>query len=77
MTREDMAEIIERCDERYVKREDCDTDMSSLEKKLHNDDKRLALIEHQLKINNWLIKTVLTAVIAELVVMVVRLVTGG
>jgi hypothetical protein len=39
---------IERLKEIFVTKDKCDTDMSSMDKKLSNDDKRLAVMEQQI-----------------------------
>ena len=57
-------ELIEIFDARYVKQTDCDSTTHEIEKKLANDDKRLAVIELQVKINNWLSLAIASGVIA-------------
>ena len=64
MTKE---EIIELCDSRYKRREDCEADMADVNKKLANDDKRLAVIEFQIKLNNWLTAAIAGGIVALLV----------
>ena len=39
---------IERLKEIFVTKDKCDTDMSSMDNKLSNDDKRLAVMEQQI-----------------------------
>ncbi len=51
-------------DIRYVSCEECDRRMKEHEGKLGALDRRLALIELQMKINNWLSLTIAGGVIA-------------
>lgn len=73
MNHDEILELQEHFDTRYKKREDCDSDMEEVEKKLANDDKRLAVIELQVKINNWLTAAIASGIIA----LVVRSFFGG
>lgn len=73
MTHDEILELQEKFDARYKKREDCDSDMDDVNKKLANDDKRLAVIELQVKINNWLTAAIASGIIA----LVVRSFFGG
>ena len=66
-------EIFEMCDARYVKKDACDARTQKIERKLSNDDKRLAVIELQIKINNWLSLAIAGGVIA----LVVKIFLGG
>lgn len=69
----DRDELTAYYDGRYVKREDCDDRQADVSSKLHNDDKRLAVIEYQQKVNNWL-----TALIASgIVALVIKTFFGG
>ncbi len=73
MNHDEILELQEKFDARYKKREDCDSDMEDVNKKLANDDKRLAVIELQVKINNWLTAAIASGIIA----LVVRSFFGG
>ena len=73
MNHDEILELQEKFDARYKKREDCDSDMEEVNKKLANDDKRLAVIEFQVKINNWLTAAIASGIIA----LVVRSFFGG
>lgn len=73
MSHDEILELQEKFDARYKKREDCDSDMDDVNKKLANDDKRLAVIELQIKINNWLTAAIASGIIA----LVVRSFFGG
>lgn len=70
MTKEELLEL---CDARYKKRDDCEAEMDDVNHKLANDDKRLAVIELQVKINNWLTAAIASGIIA----LVVRSFFGG
>lgn len=65
--------LFELFDARYVKQDDCDSTTHEIEKKLHNDDKRLAVIEFQVKINNWLTAAIASGIIA----LLIRVFLGG
>ena len=73
MNHDEILELQEKFDARYKLREDCDSDMEDVNKKLANDDKRLAVIELQVKINNWLTAAIASGIIA----LVVRSFFGG
>ncbi len=69
----DMQTITRRLDERYVKREDCDTTQKDIDRKLHSDDKKLAVIEYRLNVNNWLT----TAIAGGIIALVIKIFLGG
>lgn len=71
--KEDRQELTEYFDGRYVQRSDCTVKMDSVSKKQHSDDKRLAVIEYQQKINNWLT----AAIAAGIVSLVIKVFMGG
>lgn len=73
ITKEDRDELQEHFDGRYVKKEDCDDRTEDLNKKLHSDDKRLAVIEYQQKINNWLTAAIAGGIIS----LVIKTFFGG
>lgn len=73
INKEDFIELIERFDSRYVKREDCDERHEDINGKLSHDDKRLAVIEYQQKVNNWLTTVIAGGIIA----LVVKIFLGG
>lgn len=50
----DFRTIQDRLDLRYVKRSECEDNRVHIQSDLHADDKRLAVIEQQQRINNWL-----------------------
>jgi len=62
-------EDIERLKEIFVTRQECDTVMDDVEKKLSNDNTRLAVIEHQLKTITWLTTAVCGGIITMLIKM--------
>lgn len=73
MTKEEIAELQERFDARYVKRSDCDVRHDDISGKLAFDDKRLAVIEYQQKVNNWLTAAIAGGIIA----LVIKVFMGG
>lgn len=70
---EDKDAIFDLCDSRYVRRDDCDSRMDDVDHKLANDDKRLAVIELQIKINNWLTLAIASGIVA----LVIKTYMGG
>lgn len=71
--KEDKQELTEYFDGRYVQKADCDTTQADVNRKLHADDKRLAVIEYQQKVNNWLT----TAIAAGIIALVIKVFVGG
>lgn len=69
----DFVELQERFDERYVKRSDCDDRHDAIAGRLSLDDKRLAVIEYQQKLNNWLTAAIAGGIIA----LVIKVFMGG
>ena len=61
------AQDIERLKEIFVTRKECDDSMDSVNTKLSNDMKELAVINTKLSLIMWLLGTVGAAVIAMLV----------
>lgn len=60
-------------DGRYVKIEDCENRTVSFEKNLNEDNVRLAVIEQQQKINNWLT----FAIAGGIITLVIEIFLGG
>ena len=60
-------------DSRYVKMEYCENQISKVDKLLNRDNVRLAVIEQQQKINNWLT----TAIAGGIVALVIKVFLGG
>lgn len=58
---------IERLKEIFVTRQECDTTMGEVDKKLANDSTELALIKQKLDTITWVSKTTLGAVIVAIV----------
>lgn len=73
MTHEERAELYEVLDGRYVLRSECEPQMEDVRRKLANDDKRLAVIQLQVKINNWLTAAIASGIIA----LVIKTFIGG
>ena len=60
-------------DGRYVKIEDCDKQTEAFDKLLNKDNVRLAVIEQQQRINNWLTLGIASGIIA----LVIKVFLGG
>lgn len=60
-------EDIDRLKEIFVTRQECDTTVNEIEKKLANDSTELALIKQKLDTITWVSKTTLGAVIVAIV----------
>ena len=60
-------------DHRYKRLEDCDKEMEAAQKEHHDLDKRLAVIENAMKVNNWLTAAIATGIIA----LVIKVFIGG
>ena len=58
---------IDRLKEIFVTRQECNTDMKSLEDKITPLTVRLAVIEQQQKLNNWLTALIAGGVITALI----------
>lgn len=58
---------IERLREIFVTRQECSTTTESINSKLNNDNKELAIIKAQLATISWVAKTTLASVIGLLV----------
>lgn len=60
-------------DGRYVKIEDCEQTTDKFEKSLNEDNVRLAVIEQQQRINNWLTAAIAGGIVA----LVIKIFLGG
>lgn len=58
---------IERLKEIFVTRRECDTTNDEINRKLSNDNARLAVIETQLKTITWILTTVGAGVLATVI----------
>lgn len=67
VSHEDIQELKKVFDDRYVQIADCDEKQKSMDKKFANDDKRIELIIHQQKINNWLTTAIASGIVALLI----------
>jgi len=67
-------EDIARLREIFIPRNECDSQMSEVNKKLSNDSTELALIKQKLDTITWVSKTTLAAVIIALVGAVLSLI---
>ena len=68
-----QAQLQDHFDGRYVKLDDCETITNSFEKSINKDNVRLAVIEQQQKINNWLTLGIAGGIIA----LVIKVFLGG
>lgn len=68
-----QAQLQDHFDGRYVKLDDCDTITNSFEKSINKDNVRLAVIEQQQKINNWLTLGIASGIVA----LVIKVFLGG
>ena len=69
----EIEELTIILDGRYVKRADCDDKNGQIISRLSLDDKRLAVIEYQQKLNNWLTACIAGGIIA----LVIKVFLGG
>ena len=67
LNHDDIQEIKKVLDERYVRISDCDEKQKTMNSKLANDDKRIALLIHQQNINNWLTGALASGIVALLI----------
>ncbi len=67
ISHEDIQELKKVFDDRYVQIADCDEKQKGMDKKFANDDKRIALLIHQQKINNWLTTAIASGIVALLI----------
>lgn len=61
---------------RYVKKEDCNDNMSEVDKKFANDDTRIQLFQQQMAMWNKLFWVIATATAGQLVASVIGLMGG-
>mgnify|MGYP006916168702 CR=1 FL=1 len=66
-------EDISRLKEIFVTRQECDSDMSNMADKMSKTDARLAVIEYQQKVNNWLTAAIASGIVA----LVIKTYFGG
>ena len=58
---------IKRLDNIYVRKDDCNNIQLDVDRKLANDSTRLAVLEYQQKLNNWLTGAICGGIIALLI----------
>ena len=73
ITHEDIVELKQVFDDRYVMQSDCDATQQGMLKKFATDDKRIELLVSQQKINNWLTLGIASGIIA----LVIKVYLGG
>lgn len=70
---DEIKELEQLFDERYVLQNDCNEVQSSINKKFANDDKRIEILIQQQKINNWLTLAIAGGIIS----LVIKIFLGG
>lgn len=73
MEKSELDEITAYLDGRYVKRADCDDRHTKVTDSISVTDKKLAVIEYQQKINNWLTAAIAGGIVA----LVIKVFLGG
>lgn len=75
----DMIEtrLKERFDERYKRREDCESEHSKINSKLSNDDKRIEIIQHDFCTIKKLVWTVASASISQVIISIFSMLGGN
>ena len=73
LTHEDIQILKAEFDDRYVLQSDCNETQENVNKKFANDDKQIALLINQQKINNWLT----TAIAGGIIALVIKVFLGG
>ena len=68
-----QAQLQDHFDGRYVKINDCEKQTEAFDKLLNKDNVRLAVIEQQQKINNWLTVSIAGGIVA----LVIKVFVGG
>lgn len=59
-----QSQLQDHFDGRYVKIDDCESQTEAFDKLLNKDNVRLAVIEQQQKINNWLTLGIASGIVA-------------
>jgi hypothetical protein len=70
---DEIKELEQLFDERYVLQNDCNEVQSSVNKRFANDDKRIEILIQQQKINNWLTLAIAGGIIS----LVIKIFLGG
>ena len=73
MEKTELEELYTIFDGRYVKRKDCDDRHEKISGQISLNDTRLAVIESQQKLNNWLTGAIAGGIIA----LVIKVFVGG
>jgi hypothetical protein len=68
-----QEQLQDHFDGRYRKIEDCDDIAEAIERKVSKDNVRLAVIEQQQKVNNWLT----LAIAGGIITLVIKVFVGG
>ncbi len=73
ITNEFIRELEGRFDERYVKITDCGSKRDDMDRKLANDDKRLAIMNLKMTAVLWLVGVIASGIVA----LVIKVYLGG
>ena len=73
MDEKEVKDLQDRFDMRYVRKAECEDNRAVLQGGLHDEDKRLAVIEQQQKINNWLTLLIASGIVS----LVIKVFFGG
>lgn len=68
-----QSQLQDHFDGRYVKVDDCEKKTGDIDKLLNKDNVRLAVIEQQQRINNWLTAAIAGGIVA----LVIKVFLGG
>lgn len=74
ISREDLNEIQEAFDDRYVMQSTCNEKQTENNKKFANDDTRIRLFEQKMRSWEWLFKLIATGTIGTLLTSILSLV---
>ena len=64
MNTDELKELQGHFDDRYVLKSDCNDTKAKITGMLANDDKRIEILIHQQKINNWLTLAIASGIVA-------------
>lgn len=70
-------EDIDRLKEIFVTRQECDSTVDDINKKLANDSTELALIKQQLSVIAWFSKTTFGVIVAAIIGAILKLILVG
>jgi hypothetical protein len=74
ISHEDITELKNVFDDRYVKIEDCNDRQEVVNKKFANDDTRIQLFEQKMKTWEWMFRLIATGTVGTLVTSILSLI---